>query len=68
MNALKKVIRLEKPKFVFLMETKSNKDWMVVVRDRCGFKESFVVPSSDASGWSALFWNSENKVIINSSS
>ena len=67
MNALKKVIRLEKPKFVFLMETKSDKDWMVVVRDRCGFKESFVVPSYGASGGLALFWNSKNKVIIKSS-
>ena len=68
MNALKKVIRLQNPKFVFLMKTKSDKDWMVVVRDRCGFKESFVVPSYGASGGLALFWNSENKVIITNSS
>ena len=68
MNALKKVIRLKNPKSVFLMKTKSDKDWMVVVRDRCGFKESFVVPSYGASGGLTLFWNSENKVIITSSS
>ena len=41
---------------------------MVVVRDRCGYKESFVVPSYGASGGLTLFWNSENKVIITSSS
>lgn len=40
----KKVIRLEKPKFVFLMEIKSNEDWMKVIRDHCGFKEGFVIP------------------------
>ncbi|XP_075659574.1 uncharacterized protein LOC142629462 [Castanea sativa] len=66
--ALKKAIRIKKPKLVFLMETKSDKEWMVGVRDRCGFKESFVVPSQGASGGLALFWNSENKVMINSSS
>ena len=38
-NVLKKIIRLEKPKFVFLMETKSDVDWMKVIRDRCGFQE-----------------------------
>lgn len=27
-NALKEAIRLENPKIVFLMETKSNRDWM----------------------------------------
>ena len=30
-NVLKKIIRLEKPKFVFLMETKSDVDWMRVM-------------------------------------
>ena len=32
-SALKNVIRLEKPKIVFLMETKSYVDWMKVIRD-----------------------------------
>ena len=27
-NALKEVIRIEKPKIVFLMETKLDRDWM----------------------------------------
>ena len=34
-NASKKVIRLEDPSFVFLMETKLNVDWMRSVRERC---------------------------------
>ena len=37
-NALKKVVKNEEPKIVFLMETKSNKDWMVMVRNKCEFK------------------------------
>ena len=67
-NALKKAIRIEKPDLVFLMETKFDKEWMTSVRDRCGFKESFVVPSLGASGGLALFWNSNNKVKVSSSS
>lgn len=30
-NALKEVIKIEKPKIVFLMETKSSRDWMVKI-------------------------------------
>ena len=36
-NALMKEIRIEDPIFMFLMETKSNVDWMHSVWDRCGF-------------------------------
>ena len=32
-NALKEVIRIEKPKIVFLMETKLDRDWMKNVGD-----------------------------------
>jgi len=67
-SALKKVIRLEKPKIIFLMETKSDVDWMKVIRDRCGFKESHVVPSDGSSGGLALFWILEIKIQILSSS
>ena len=55
-NVLKEVIRIEKPKIVFLMETKSNRDWMEKVRDRCGFKHGLIVPSMGSSGGLALFW------------
>ncbi|KAM3685575.1 hypothetical protein ACJW31_11G128500 [Castanea mollissima] len=63
-NALKKAIRLEDPSFIFLMETKSNVDWMHNIRDRCGFKNSFVVPSNGLSGGLALFWKSEVTVHV----
>ena len=32
-NALKKVIRLEDPNLVFLMETKSDEEWVKIVRN-----------------------------------
>ena len=63
-NALKKVIRLEKPKFVFLMETKSDVDWMKVIRDWCGFQEGFFVPSVGSSGGLALFWDSKVRIKV----
>lgn len=67
-NALKKVIRIEKPNIVFLMEKKSDVDWMKIVRDHNGFKESYIVPSDGSSGGLALFWNSEIKMQVLSSS
>ena len=67
-NALKKVIRIEKPNFVFLMETKSDEEWVMVVRDRCEYKNSFVVPSNGLSGGLALFWKADIKVSVQGSS
>ena len=66
-NALKKVIRIEDSIIVFLMETKSNEDQMKMVRDQCGFKQSFAVPSIGLSGRLALFWKDEIKMEINKS-
>ena len=37
-NVLKKVARIEKPKIVFLIDMKSDRDWMVWVCGQCGFK------------------------------
>lgn len=33
-NAIKKAIRIKKPKLIFSMETKFDKEWVVGVRDR----------------------------------
>jgi len=60
-NALKKVIRIEDSIIVFLIETKSNEDWMKMVRDQCGFKQNFVVPNIGLSGGLALFGRTESK-------
>lgn len=48
-DALKKVVRIEKPKIVFLMNTKSDRDWMVWVYGQCGFKQVLIVPSKGSS-------------------
>lgn len=58
-NALKEVIKKDKPKIFFLMETKSNEDWMVMVRNRCEFKHGLFVSSNGASGGLALMWKEE---------
>ena len=67
-NALKKVIRLEDPGVVFLLETKSDVDWVIFVRDQCGFSESFIVPSDGLRGGLALFWKSEIRMGVRNSS
>ena len=48
-NTLKKVVRIEKPKIVFLMDKKSDRDWMVWVCGQCGFKQVLIVPSKGSS-------------------
>ena len=55
-NALKTVVKNEEPKIVFLMETKSNKDWMIMVRDECEFKHGVFVDSNGMCGGLALMW------------
>ena len=49
------------------METKSDEDWLKMVRDQCGFKQSFVVPSNGLSGGLALFWKEGIKMGVNKS-
>ena len=63
-NALKEVIRIEEPKIVFLMETKSDRDWMVKIRDICGFKQGLIVPSRGSSRGLALFWRDDIQVNV----
>ena len=53
---------IEKPKIVFLMETKLDREWMENIRDQCGFKQGFIVPSINRSGGLALFWEDDIKV------
>ena len=67
-NALKKVIRLEDPEVVFLLETKSDVNWVNFVCDQCGFFESFIVPIDGLRGGLALFWKSEIRIGVRNSS
>lgn len=61
-NALKEVVKKKDLKIVFLMETKSNDEWMVMVCDKCGFKHGLFVPSDGSSGGLAMLWK-ENVVL-----
>ena len=63
-NALKEVVRRKGPNIVFLMETKSNDEWMVVVRDKCGFKHGLFVSSNGSSGGLAMLWKENVKLDI----
>ena len=63
-NALKEVVRREDPNIVFLMETKSNEDWMVMVRDKCGFKHGLFVASNGSSGGLAMLWKETVKLDV----
>ena len=58
------MVQQEEPIIVFLMETKSNLDWMVKVRDRCHFKHGLMVPSHGKSGGLALFWKEGIKLDV----
>lgn len=46
------------------METKSDIDWLKMVRGRYGFQESHIVPSNGSSGGLALFWQFGIKVEV----
>jgi len=64
-NTLKNFIRLEDPNLVFLMETKSNEEWVKIVRNQCSFKDIFVIPSDGLKGGGvALFWKFDIKVDV----
>ena len=63
-NALSEVVRKEEPKIVFLMDTKSNRDWMVIVKDKCNFKNGLYVDSIGSKGGLAMLWKEEVKLDI----
>lgn len=49
-KALQRVINKEDPAIIFLMEMKSDLDWMVKVRDWCKFKNGLIVPNRGKNG------------------
>ena len=50
------MINKEEPIIVFLMEAKSNREWMNNVKDKCNMKHGLIVPSKGRSGGLALMW------------
>lgn len=63
-NALKNVVKQEEPTIVFLVEMKSDLEWMIKVRDLCKFKNGLIVPSRGKSGGLAMFWKEGIKLDI----
>ena len=63
-KTLEKVVNKEEPIIVFLMETKSNRDWMNKVKYKCNMKQGLIVPSEGKSGGLALLWKEEIKVEV----
>ena len=62
--ALEKDVKKEDPTIVFLMETKSNTDWMNNVQERCKLKHGFIVTSNGKSGGLALLWKEDTIVDV----
>ena len=54
----------EEPNIVFLMETKSNREWMEQVKDRCKMKHGLIVPSDGSKGGLAMLWKEGIKVEV----
>ena len=55
-KTMKKEINKEKPTIVFLMETKSNREWMNNVKDKCNMKHGLIIPSEGRSSGLTLMW------------
>ena len=63
-KALEKVVKNEDPNIVFLMETKSDREWMELVKDRCKMKRGLIVPSNGSKGGLAMLWKEGIKVDV----
>nr|XP_023927289.1 uncharacterized protein LOC112038687 [Quercus suber] len=63
-KALEKVVSNEDPIIVFLMETKSNREWMKMVKEKCNMKHGLIVPREGKSGGLALLWKEGTKVEV----
>jgi hypothetical protein len=58
------MVKEKKPNFLFLMETKSNKIKIEVIRGQLGYAGRFVVDSVEKSGGLALLWREVDELEI----
>ena len=63
-KALEKVVSNEDPIIVFLMETKSNREWMGMVKDKCNMKHGLIIPSEGKSGGLTMLWKEGTTVKV----
>ena len=62
--ALKRALRVEAPKFVFLIETKLSSDSMNALKNELGYSQGVVISSVGSSGGLALLWKLDSTVEI----
>lgn len=58
------MVKKEELKIVFFMGTKLNKEGMIMVRDKCNFKNGLFVDSIGSKGGLAMLWKEEVKIDI----
>jgi len=63
-KTLEKIANKKDPVIVFLMDTKSNREWMSEVKDKCNMKNGFIFPSKGNSGGLVLLWKEEIMVDV----
>ena len=63
-KALEKAVNKEEPNNVFLMEMKSNKEWMEQMKDRYKMKYGLIIPSDGSKGGLAMLWKEGIKVEV----
>lgn len=63
-KALEKLVNKEELIIVFLMETKSKRDWMEKVKEKCNMKHGLIIPSNGNNGGLAMIWKEEVKVDV----
>ena len=62
--ALKRALRVEAPKFVFLIETKHSSDSMNALKNELGYNQGVAISSVGFSGGLALLWKPDSTVEI----
>lgn len=63
---LKDIVTQEKPKFIFLCETISNKTKMEAIRIKLGFEGMFVVEPVGRSGGLVMLWRDSEDISLRS--
>ena len=58
------MVNKEEPIIVFLMETKSSREWMKKVKERCKMKHGLIVPSNGSRGGMAMLWKEGVKLDV----
>ena len=62
--ALKRALRVEAPKFVFLIKTKLSSDSMYLLKTKLGYSQGVAVSSVGSNGRLALLWKPESTMEI----